>query len=441
MKKPNIKTIIALAAGLIACATTAHAQKKTSLPPDCIKFLSYYQEDYKLKDYDRALENWRKALAACPANASQNLYVHGTTLMTQLYKKVPAGTAKDAVVDTILMLQDRRMAEFPKKKTDILNNKGLYMVNYRGSDKMYIFEKLDEIARELGPETSNAVLVNGFDAAVCLYREGKLEPDAVLDAYEAAASRIESKRPETPAETADNEKAMANIGMLLAGCQLASCERLIEIYSPRLQNEPENAALAGAIVRMMNAADDCAGNELYLKAVSTLHRLDPSHKSAYALYRMNAARDNVDKAVTYLEEAINGEGVSAETAAGYQYELSLFAYKNKLRTKAAEAARKAVELDGGYAGKAYIVLGNLWSSAPAEGELQQLARYWVAYDYYATAKGTDPSIADEADRLIGGARRYFPEDSEVFMYDLKKGDSFRASAGGMNAMTTVKTRN
>lgn len=62
----GLNRIVALCAGLLCFVPwglmDASAQPRTQLPPDCIKYLSYYQEDYKLKDYDRALPNWRKAL-------------------------------------------------------------------------------------------------------------------------------------------------------------------------------------------------------------------------------------------------------------------------------------------------------------------------------------------------------------------------------------------
>ena len=40
---------------------------------ECIKYLSYYSEYYKQKNYDEALPNWRKAYNLCPPTASQNL--------------------------------------------------------------------------------------------------------------------------------------------------------------------------------------------------------------------------------------------------------------------------------------------------------------------------------------------------------------------------------
>ena len=110
------------------------------------------------------------------------------------------------------------------------------------------------------------------------------------------------------------------------------------------------------------------------------------------------------------------------------------------RTSASEAARKAVELDYGYAGKAYLILGNLWASATCSSPQDKWARYWVAADYYQKARNADPGVADEASSSLGSVSRYYPEASEAFMYDLNRGQSYTVSCSGMTATTTVRVQ-
>lgn len=437
MKK--IITLLFAAVAALMLGTPAFAQKP-SLSNDCIKYMSYYQQDYKAKDYDRALPSWRAALSACPPNASQNLYIHGTTMMTRRLKGIKDPTLREQIVDTILMLQDLRAENYPAKRVDILNNKGTYLVNYRKNQPGEIVGPLTEITRELGGKTNNTILVNLFSASVALLNEGKVTPDAVADTYELVSDAMDAKRSTDPAEIEDNNKARSVVGQLLSDSGLATCERLVESYTPRFNADPNNASLAASIIRMMNLTEDCAGTELYFRAVTTLHRLEPSHRSAYALYRMNTAKGNKDEALEYLKEASEAADAPSEQRAGYLYELALNCYKNHQRAAAIDAALKAAETDPSYEGRTNIVLGNLWSSAPADSELNKYARYWVAYDYYMKAKAADPSLAEEADKLAAGVRRYFPEASEIFMFDMAKGDSYRASAGGMSAVTTVKTK-
>ena len=438
MKKLNF---ILLAAMAIFSVQTVSAQGKYGADSaECIKYLSYYQEYYKQKNYDSALPNWRKAYALCPATASQNMFIHGTTLMTRLYNTTKDAAERGAIVDTILTLQDQRMATYPKNRQSILNNKGQYMINYRGSDASYIYNNLTPIVAELGTATNGSILVNLLQASIALYRENQLTADDVIAMYDTVTADIEGASAKNEAEEEDNLKVKATIESIFADSKVASCENLIAIFGPRYAAEPDNLDLVSNIVKLMNSADDCASNDLYLNAVTSMYKLDPSYRSAYGLYKLNSARGNIADASRYLEEAINSPDSDEATDAQYTYEMALFCYKNGMRGKAYEAARKAVEMDYGYAGKAYMIIGNLWASASCSDTVDKWARYWAATDYYQKAKNADPSVSDEANSSIGNVSRYFPEVSEAFMYDLTKGQSYTVSCGGMSATTTVRVQ-
>ena len=98
-------TFILIAACAVISGGNLFAQGKYGADSaECIKYLNYYQEYYKQKNYDAALPNWRKAYSICPASASQNMFIHGTTLLTRVFSK----TKDQAVADSILVLQDVR---------------------------------------------------------------------------------------------------------------------------------------------------------------------------------------------------------------------------------------------------------------------------------------------------------------------------------------------
>ena len=434
-------TLIFFAVMAVFAGQKLYAQGKYGADSaECIKYLSYYQEYYKQKNYDSALPNWRKAYSICPATASQNMFVHGTTLMTRVYNQVKDAEHKKAIVDTILMLQDQRMATYPKRRQDILNNKGQYMINYRGADAPYIYKNVGAIVDELGPNSNGPLLVNLLQASISMYRENQLSADDVIAMYDKVVEHVENATAKSDAEKEDNQKVKATIETIFADSKVASCDTLIAIFGPRYQAEPDNLALVSNIVKLMNSADDCASNDLYLNAVTSMYKLDPSFRSAFGLYRLNAARGNVADAARYLEEAIASPESDDATDAQYYYEMAAFCYKNGMRGKAAEAARKAVDLDYGYAGKGYLILGNLWASATCGETVDKWARYWAAADYYQKARNADPSVADEAASSIASVSRYYPEASEAFMYDITKGQSYTVSCGGMTATTTVRVQ-
>ena len=437
--KKLVLTILAASVAFLSAGLSASAQGKYGADSaECIKYLSYYQEYYKQKNYDSALPNWRRAYALCPPSASQNMFVHGTTLMTQQYNKVKDVTWKAGIVDTILALQDQRMTAYPKNRSTILNNKGQYMINYKGEDAAYLYKNLSEIMDELGAGTKRDILVKVLQASISLYRENQLQADEVIGMYDKVSELIEKAEAKNEADEEENLKAKATIESLFADSKVASCENLIAIFGPRYEADPENLTLVSNIVKLMNTADDCASNDLYLKAVTSMYKLDPSYKSAYALFRLNSARGNVADAGKYMEEAIAAPESDPATDAQYYYELALFSYKNGLRSKAYESARKAIDMDYGYAGKAYIILGNLWASVSCDGDVNKYARYWAATDCYQKARSADPTVADEASASISSVSRYYPEASEIFMYDLSAGQSYTVSCGGMSASTTVR---
>lgn len=419
------------------------AQDKYGSGPEreeCMKYLSYYSEYYKQSNFDSALPNWRKAYSFCPPTASENMFIHGTSLMTRLYNQVKDADHKKAIVDTILTLQDQRMAAYPKRRVSILNNKGQYMINYRNSEAAYIYNNLNPIVDELGPQSNGGLLVNLLQATIAMYRENQLAADDVIAMYDKVTANVEGATAKNAKEEEDNAKAKAAIESIFADSKVASCDNLIAIFGPRYEADPENLALVSNIVKLMNSAEDCASNDLYLKAVTSMYKLDPSYRSAFGLYRLNAARGNVADAAKYLEEAIASPESDDATDAQYYYEMAAFSYKNGMRGKAAEAARKAVDLDNGYAGKAYLIMGNLWASATCGETVDKWARYWAAADYYQKARNADPSVADEAASSLGSVSRYYPEASEAFMYDLTKGQSYTVSCSGMTATTTVRVQ-
>ena len=429
--------------------------KKAIAQEDCNTLASYYQEYYKQKNYPSAMTNWRKAYAVCAKNFKQNIYVHGAVLMNmEIQKNIKAKNMDlaKAQYDSLLTLLDERLQYYPtakkggvivQNKVDVLNNKGSYVLNYialNGNDQKYLYNMLMPIVDELGVETSTPLLVNAFDASVAVYRENQLTADEVIANYEKIMGYLTEATPKNDAEAEEYAKARGTVQNLFADSKVASCENLLAIFTPRYEEDPENVAVVSNIVRLMSKADDCVNNDLYLKAVTSLHKLDPSAKSAYGLYKLNAARGNVADACSYLEDAIASEDSDEETDAEYFYELARFAYANGLRGKAYDAAKKVLDMDKGYNGGAYMIMGNLWASTPCTGEVDKYARYWVATDFYQKARNADPEKAEDAAAAIGRVSIYYPEASEIFMYDLSAGQSYTVSCGGMSASTTVRVR-
>ncbi|MBR6002975.1 MAG: hypothetical protein IK045_08975 [Bacteroidales bacterium] len=413
---------------------------------ECIKYLSYYQEYYKQKNYDSAIPNWRKAYAICPPTAAQKMFTEGSTLLTRVISKTKDASERAAVVDTLLTLQDTRLKYYPTYKgasqaPTILNNKGTYILNYKSADQQYVYNEMNKIINEIGPKARPNILFNSMQSSINLYKDGKLSADEVIENYNRLTAVLEGVEPKTDAEAEEYKKVTSNIQSVFVESKVASCENIIKIFTPRYEANPNDLATVTSIVKLMSSADNCLDNDLYLKAVTSMHKLDPSYKSAYFLYKLNSARDNYSAAIQYLQDAINFDEADAQTKSDYYLEMAVYALKNGQKAKAYDAARKAESLADSNDGKAYMLMGDIWMATGCGGnEITARAKYWVAADFYMKAKAADPSLAEDAGRKAGSCSVYYPATADAFMYDLQNGQSYTASCGGMTATTTVRTR-
>jgi tetratricopeptide (TPR) repeat protein len=93
-------------------------------------------------------------------------------------------------------------------------------------------------------------------------------------------------------------------------------------------------------------------------------------------------------------------------------------------------------------GEPDLLIGKLYASSgplcgPGRGfESQKVV--WPAIDKFIAARNLDPSVAAEANRLIGQYSRYMPTSEDVFFRSLTKGGSYTVGCW-INETTTIRT--
>ena len=441
MKK--ILLLVLVAAAALAGSAKVSAQGKFG--PDsaeCIKYLSYYTEYYKQKNYDAALPNWRQAYKYCPPTARYSMLSDGTTLLRNLIQKNQNNPVyKEQLVDSLMTIYNQRVQYWPKYATSSLNNKALDMYNYMKDEPAKLLEGLTDVISQTKEQTRPNIFLFQLNTAVDLYKKGMLDPETVINIYETGVQYLGQVKPKNDVEARSIEKTQTDFESIFITSQVASCDNLIALFTPRYEADPQNLDLSKNIVKMMSATEGCMDNDLFLNAVQSVYNLEPSYSSAYYLYRLYSSRSDFDNAVKYMEEAINYAESDAVTDAGYYFELAAFCFKNAKNVKAYESAQKAAELDPAVAGKAYMLMGTIWGSTVCGGnEVEKRAPYWVAVDFMTKAKNADPALAEEANNYIRQYANYYPAASEAFMYDVVDGQSYTVSCGGLRAVTTVRTQ-
>ena len=439
--KKFILVILTLSATLVG--TNVFAQGKYGADSaQCVTNLSFYKEYFKQKNYDESLPSWRKAYSVCPPTANQNLLIDGTTLMRRLITaNAKNASYRAALVDSLLTLHDLRAKYYPQYAVTALNNKGVDLSNYVKNDPKKLFDGFEGIIANNKEQTRATVLLFDLQAAIDLFQAGQLDAETVINVYQRNSELLDKATPANDSEKEQIANVKNDMGSLFAASKVASCESLLALYTPRLAADPDNLQLAQSIVKTMSMTDGCDNNDLFLQAVTTMNKLDPSASSSYYLFRLHGARGNVDEAIVYMENALSSEDVEDSRRGDWTYELATFCFKNGKSSQAFEYASKVAAEYEALAGKAYFLIGNIWGATRCGGnEIERRAPYWVACDYMNKAKAADPSLTDEANRYISQYSVYFPETAEAFMYDITKGQSYTVVCGGMRATTTVRTR-
>ena len=436
-------TLVILTFSIMFLGTNGFAQGKYGADSaKCVTNLSFYKEYFKQKNYDEALPSWRQAYHFCPPTANQTMLIDGTTLLRHLISKNARNAAyRKALVDSLMTLHETRAHNYPNNALTTYNNMGQDLHNYVKDNNRRLYDGFEVIINRVQEKVRPTTLLYDLQAAIDLFQAGELDAESVINVYQRNNDLLEKMAPANDTEKEQVASVKNDMGSVFAGSKVASCDNLIDLYTPRLAADPDNLQLAQAIVKTMSMTENCDNNDLFLAAVTTMNKLDPSASSSYYLSRLHGARGNYAEAVSYLESAIAGLEAGDSKIPDWTYELATLCFKNGDSAHAFEYANKVAAESETLAGKAYFLIGNIWGSTRCGGdEIARRAPYWVACDYMNKAKAADPSLTDEANRYIGQYSVYFPETAEAFMYDITKGQSYTVVCGGMRATTTVRTR-
>ena len=427
-------------------STSVFAQGKYGADSaNCIKYLSFYKDYFKQKSYNEALPNWREAFKRCPPTANQTMLVDGTTLMRKLISQNSKNPVyREKLVDSLMMIHDIRIANYPKYAVTARNNKGLDLANYVQNDPERLYKEYGEIIAGNKTKTKPQIFLFYFDSAVELYKNGSLDEEEIIGVYEGCMELLSKMDPKDAADKEMVDDMKLKIEELFASNNIADCDKLIELYTPKFEADPQNIELAEKIVRFMSAADGCTDNALFISAATSIHKSNPTHASAYTLYKLNASTGKSAEAVKYLQEAIDREDSDAAQDAEYYYELAVYNFKCGNNLAAEQAAKKVIPLatTSEIKGKTYMLIGTIWGGVRCDGnDIAKRAPYWVAVDYFERAKVADPELAAEANKRINEYKKYYPLTADAFMFGVNDGETYQVSCGGFKANTTVRTQN
>ena len=240
------------------------------------KLLSTYREFFKWKEYDLALESWTVLFNEYP-DASEKLYVDGVTMYRKFIEDASEGQAREARIDTLMLIYDQRMEVFGGEG-NILGRKGNDLLRYRSSDMDQVQAAYDMLKQSLelqGTESRDAVMRNFISAGLILNQEEIIDNARIIEDYFLVNNLLDLLE----GTSSRWERTRASIDDMILQRDILSCVGLDLYFATRFDNNSEDRDLLEKMTFYYSDVG-CKESDLYIAAVENLHNIDPGPESA-----------------------------------------------------------------------------------------------------------------------------------------------------------------
>jgi len=413
----------------------------------CIKNLSLYNEDFRNKNYEAAFPAWEIVFNECPA-ATVNIYLDGATMIKDKISKNRDAAKFEELYQYLMKVYDQRMQFFGDHRRTptpaIKGYKAVDMLNYKRDDNEVVKEAyglLKEAITTLKKSSQPAFLATFMATSVNMYNMNEISAEEVINNYTTISDIVDVLLKDQSRARYHQvyEQVKGGVESLFASSGVATCDVIIKIYEPQLEENKFDLAWLKRVSRLL-ARGLCEDAELLFKVSEYQHNIEPSDASAYGLARMYLKTGDLNKAIEYFNQAVNLTE-DASQKGEYLYQMAILELSQDRYSKARSHALRAIEARPNW-GAPYIVIGKAYAlSANTLGskEIEKKSAYWAAVDKFMKAKSIDPSFTDEANEQIRVYSAHFPGTEEIFFEGLEVGSTYTVG-GWINERTTIRTK-
>lgn len=398
----------------------------------------FYKDFMSMKRYDSALKPWRMVFDNAPGSNGvvKSHFQDGVTLYSQLVTNAESDAQKQKYIDTIRMINDKRVecfggdADFFGK---VAFDYYYQLKEYVPEDEIFgLFKKSADMSEKglpyyvVNPFTK--MLYDKVQAGTIDLAEGRKYAKMIDNTITKGLEDCKGEQCDTWEIIADY--APARLSALEGVEGFYDCEYyLSKYYSLFKDNNTDCEVINTVYSRLLRGGCDPAMAEVaeVKSAKDTECYVPPPPpgklKQAYDAYQSGDYKKAVD-----LFAEVADEQTDPEKKAKYYFLSSKIYYADiKNFPQSRKYALKAAEQKSGW-GEPYILIGKLYASSgplcgPGRGWDSQIVT-WPAIDKFEYAKKVDPSVASEANALIRQYRQYMPKKEDIFFRQIKAGDSF-----------------
>lgn len=384
-----------------------------------IYLLNFFGEAVGNQDYQAASGYLKQLLDRCP-KASENIYAKGATVFKNKIARAKSVAEKKTYIDSLMLLYDLRIENFgdhpTRGKAYILDRKARDFLIYNPLDHERVLELFREaIAANPDPE----LVAIYFKQLTDYYREdGEGSPDEIIAEYQRLSPVFDGATGQAAEYKDQFDRCFGISGV-------ASCENLETMFKEKLaasNNDPD--VVAQAFDLMSRAQCD---SEFYFATAELFYKVRPSAETALLLAEGFQNKNQFDKAITYLTEALAVEKDNVEKEK-LLVRIGVVQLAMKNYAEARKAALEAQELNP-EDGMSYFVLAQCYGAQASTASFASQAIYWVAYDTMEKAANLleDENLKTTANTLMAAYRSAWPSKEECFFNEVQVGSRYVAA--------------
>lgn len=412
---------------------------------NCLKNISIYTEYVKTNNFKDAYPAWKSVFTEAPI-AQVSTYTNGAKILRWLIANEKDAAKQKEYLNELMKVHDQRIQYLDQlnqlvkrggvTKGSIIGMKAHDYFTMGGQDMNEAYNMFKEAIDLEKVNADYFVLQEFMDAASRKMKSDDTYKEQFIQDYLMASSAADAA---FKAATKENDKkllkvAKDNIDAFFINSGVATCDNLQAIYAPKVEQNKTNLDYLKQVIAVMQMLG-CTEQEAYFAASEAAHAIEPTAETAVGCGYMYYKKGDLEKCIEYFDQAINLEQDPVKKA-DYAYKTAAILYSKKQLSKAKQYALKSISLDGNN-GKPYILIANMYASSPNWSDENALNKctYFAVIDKLQRAKSVDPSVTDEANKLIGTYAAHTPKDADLFFLGLKKGDS--VTIGGWIGETTT----
>lgn len=428
------------------CATFDDAPNKNRVMRNYV----LYRDFLKVENWSDAYERWRRVFRVSPAadGKRNTVLTDGIRFYEHFMAQAEDEAAKDAYVDSIFMMYDRIDQCYPE---------GGYVPARKGFDLYYEYPErasreeiynLFKEAIDIGGDETPDFALNPFSALLVeMYREDKISVEEAQKYQQKVRDILAKGLAECEGRACERwqtieQYAPERLEYFETVKGFYDCDYYADKYFPEFRENPNDCDVIRTVFSRLRwggcSEDDPRFQELLTAANTNCRSTDKGViGQAYECLR-NA---DYDCAVEKFQQAV-AESDNPERRGEYLLLIAKI-YNAHLKdfSKARDYALQAAEERPDW-GDPYILIGRLYASSgplcgPGRGWDSQVV-VWPAIDMWQRAKRVDPEAAAEANEWIRQYAQYMPNKEDVFIRNLKVGDSFYVGCW-IQRSTTIRT--